>query len=129
MATHTRKTPADENLRLRIDAFRLRKNMSVTALATAVGLKRSAVSHWITGRSEPPRSKIPRLAEALGVSIERLMGKDLTPEQREAERLYLERVVRHGQRIAELLDRYPTDDLIRLLEEHAPPKGDGTTPG
>lgn len=116
--THGRTTPADEMLALRIEAFRLRAGLSVTELATRLGVKRPRVSHWINRRFEPPRSMIPRLATALGVSVERLMGEGLTPEQEAAERRYLLRVIRGGERIAALLDHFTDEELERLLAPH-----------
>lgn len=120
MATHGRQRPADALLALRIDALRLRAGLTITDLARKVGRQRAAVSHWISGRFEPPRQVIPELARVLGVSVERLMGAGLTPEQEEAERRYLSRIVRSGARLAELLDRFDDDELIALLEAHAP---------
>jgi transcriptional regulator with XRE-family HTH domain len=119
MATHRRKVPADPNLALRIETFRRKRHLSVTKLAAAVGVKPSAVSHWIVGRYEPRRENIARLAEALGVSVERLMGADLTPEQRETERRYLQVILRGGPRLAELIESITADELVDVLERHA----------
>jgi len=55
---------------------RCRKNMSLTqeALAEQLGITFQAVSKWETGQTVPDTVTLPRLAQALGVSVDKLLG-------------------------------------------------------
>jgi transcriptional regulator with XRE-family HTH domain len=66
----------------RIRAARAARGWTQDALAEAVGVSRSAVAQWETDRAGQLRDTIPRIAEALGVSVEHL----LTGEDRHAPR-------------------------------------------
>jgi transcriptional regulator with XRE-family HTH domain len=46
--------------------------MSQEALAQAVGVDKTAVSHWENGLSAPKGERLPAVASALGVSIDDL---------------------------------------------------------
>ena len=48
--------------------------MSQEDLATAVGVDKTAVSHWETGHSRPDMSRLPAVARALGVSVDALLS-------------------------------------------------------
>lgn len=119
MGTHSRKHPSDPNLRLRIELAMLKKGLSATALATAIGRSKGTVSHWLSGRFEPPRPMITRLAHVLGVTEGWLMGENVvTEEQRARERRYLEHAIRGGERLVSLLESFDPEELIALLEAH-----------
>ena len=61
----------------RIRAARLGRGWTQDGLAEAVGVSRSAVAQWETDRAGQVRDTIPRIAAALGVSVEYLLtGED-----------------------------------------------------
>jgi len=58
----------------RLAAFRKAAGLSQAELARAVGVPQSSVSYWETA-PKPPRSDIlPKLAKALGIRVEDLLG-------------------------------------------------------
>jgi transcriptional regulator with XRE-family HTH domain len=56
-------------------AAREQKSLSQTELAERAGLQPSAVSHFETGRRAPSFDNLRRLADALSVSIDQLIGR------------------------------------------------------
>lgn len=62
-----------------IKKARLAKGMTQVELAEKVGVKKSAVAKWESGRvSEIKRSNLQRLSEVLGIDPNRLLGDDIT---------------------------------------------------
>lgn len=59
----------------RLRTTREAKNLSQTALAERCGLQPSAISHFETGRRLPSFDNLKRLADALGVTIDYLLGR------------------------------------------------------
>jgi transcriptional regulator with XRE-family HTH domain len=64
-------TPSDIGERIRLT--RQERGMTQEALAAAVGVSRSAVAQWETGRSGQVTGNLSRIAEILGVGVEYLM--------------------------------------------------------
>lgn len=63
------------NLSHRLATLRQARGISQSALAKRAGLTRAAVSHLEAGtRTRPMADTVARLARALGVSIEELLG-------------------------------------------------------
>ena len=61
----------------RIQAARRERGLTQDALAAAVGVSRSAVAQWETGRSGQLTTHLAAIARALGVGVEFLMqGSD-----------------------------------------------------
>jgi transcriptional regulator with XRE-family HTH domain len=60
----------------RIGAARRERGLTQHALAAAVGVSRSAVAQWETGRSGQLTAHLSALARALGVGVEFLMHGD-----------------------------------------------------
>ncbi|MEZ4626989.1 MAG: helix-turn-helix transcriptional regulator [Eubacteriales bacterium] len=58
----------------RISRLRKGKDMTQPALADVMGVSFQAVSNWERGASMPDIGKLPQLAEALGVSVDELLG-------------------------------------------------------
>lgn len=54
------------------------KNLSQTELAEKTGLQPSAISHFEKDRRSPSFDNLKRLADALSVSIDYLLGRDDT---------------------------------------------------
>ncbi|HET6183791.1 MAG TPA: helix-turn-helix transcriptional regulator [Acetobacteraceae bacterium] len=57
----------------RIRIIRQQRGMTQEGLAAAVGVSRSAVAQWETGRSGQVTGNLSRIAECLGVGVEFLM--------------------------------------------------------
>jgi predicted transcriptional regulator len=73
-------TAFSKNLR----AARERRDMSQTALANQSGIVPSAISHFESGRREPSAGSLRKLAVALDITADYLLG--LTKETRRIER-------------------------------------------
>jgi transcriptional regulator with XRE-family HTH domain len=128
MGTHERKTPADPNLALRIKVRLLELGKTSADLARELGVGRGAVGHWT---SDPPRyapraSRMPEIARILRVSMERLMGENLTADEKQAEaaslRLLAELAELSGSEAGELLDlakRLGARGLLEAVREGA----------
>ena len=54
--------------------IRNRKGMRDSSVAAASGIAHSTFSDWKNGRSEPKTEKLIKIADALGVSLEELLG-------------------------------------------------------
>ena len=55
-------------------ALRERKNKTQREIETALGLANSTVSKWENGICQPQIEQIPKLAKALGVSVEEVVA-------------------------------------------------------
>lgn len=66
----------------RLRLAREKKGMGLKELRETVGASQSAMSHYSTGATLPPLDMAVKIAEALGVSLNWLCGKDefLTPK-------------------------------------------------
>ncbi|MDD4311917.1 MAG: helix-turn-helix transcriptional regulator, partial [Eubacteriales bacterium] len=58
----------------RISRLRKEKDMTQPALADVMGVSFQAVSNWERGASMPDIGKLPELSQALGVSVDELLG-------------------------------------------------------
>ena len=57
---------------MQIKTRRIKAGLSQIALADLLGVNQTAISQWETGYSLPSADKLPRLAQALGCSIDAL---------------------------------------------------------
>lgn len=64
-----------KNIGRKISELRKAKNMTQMDLADKMNISFQAVSNWERGNSMPDISKLPELAEILGVSVDELLGK------------------------------------------------------
>lgn len=64
-----------ENIGRKISELRKEKNMTQMELADKMNISFQAVSNWERGNSMPDISKLPEIAEILGVSIDELLGE------------------------------------------------------
>lgn len=55
-------------------------NMTMKQLAAKVGVTEAAISHYETGRREPDPDMLGRIANALGVSVDYLLGRETTEQ-------------------------------------------------
>jgi transcriptional regulator with XRE-family HTH domain len=63
----------------RLRKFRESKGLSQTELAEKTGLQPSAVSHFETGKRAPSFDNLKRLADALDVTVDYLLGRTEEP--------------------------------------------------
>lgn len=64
---------------LNLKKTREEKGLSQTDLAEKTGLQPSAVSHFETGRRAPSSDNLRRLADALEVTTDYLLGREIDP--------------------------------------------------
>ena len=57
-------------------AMREKKDMSQQAVAFEIGVERSTVAKWESGKSRPRAELLPKLAKLFGCSIEELLVPD-----------------------------------------------------
>lgn len=100
-----------EELGERIKRLRKEHGMSQTALAEAIGATQGAVSQWEMGAMEPKSRQITRLAEALHVSADYLLGRTQIPD---IYRIPLpETVAAHESDGAEDVSRERMEEILR----------------
>jgi transcriptional regulator with XRE-family HTH domain len=88
-------TPQDIGTRIR--AIRRERGMTQDELADLVGVSRSAVAQWETGRTGQVTGNLSRIAGVLGVNVEYLMvgdDKRAAGEVRQGDELALLRLYR-----------------------------------
>lgn len=59
-----------------IRTLRMKKGLSQGELAAIMGVTQGAVCQWENGSSHPKIKLLPRLASALGVTVDELIGKE-----------------------------------------------------
>lgn len=59
-----------------VRAMREKKDMSQQAVALEIGVERSTVAKWESGKSRPRAELLPKLAKLFGCSIEELLVPD-----------------------------------------------------
>jgi len=69
-----------EEFSKRVRKLRQEKGLSQLELAKKSDLQASAISHFETGRRTPSMENLGRLADALGVSSDFLLGRATAPE-------------------------------------------------
>jgi transcriptional regulator with XRE-family HTH domain len=92
----------------RIRGARERRGLKQVELAQRAGLQPSAISQFENGQREPSPENLCRLADALGVTVDYLLGRDkpeLTGPQIQA-------VFRHAQK----MDQDKLDELERFAK-------------
>jgi transcriptional regulator with XRE-family HTH domain len=67
--------PKLTKLAKQIRVLRKERNMTQEALASKLSIDKSAVAHWETGNNAPRSDMVPRIAEALEVSVAQLYGE------------------------------------------------------
>jgi len=64
----------------RIRKARIARGITQSELAEAVGVSRSAVAQWETERAGQVTGNLARIADALDVPVDRLIGRDTSEE-------------------------------------------------
>jgi transcriptional regulator with XRE-family HTH domain len=67
-----------QNIHERIRMLRTSKDLSMEALARLVGVTWQTIQQWENGSTAPRRTRLQRVADTLGVTVERLLyGADI----------------------------------------------------
>ena len=90
-------------------------NMSQSALSEKSGCSKAAISQYLSGKNTPGPAKVKGLADALGVSVEYLMGFEVPPVKEPAPS-----ITRIGTRQAALDNNMMVDDLKAQLVKGDP---------
>lgn len=105
----------------RIKELRKARGMNQKALAEAVGATQGAVSQWELGIAEPRGRQIARLAEALDVSADYLLGRTEVPNIYKLRAPMLETLAAHETEGAQGVPRERMEEIIeqayRLIME------------
>lgn len=64
-----------ESVNIGFATARIKAGMSQTEAARRLGVDQSTVSYWETGKKTPRASKLARLAELYGCTIDELFGR------------------------------------------------------
>ncbi len=96
----------------------LRKGLKQADLARLVGVTPGRVTQWKKGEGEPGADRYPVLAEVLGVTVDWLMGKQLTEDQGDLERWLLEVLVDGGEELVEMAKHLETHEVALALREY-----------
>lgn len=119
MPDHTRTRPSNPNIALRLQIFMRRKKMTVTELAERLGVSKGAVSHWVNARFEPSRPMLETVAALLGVSVDMLLGANLSEEQQKQEKRWLELLLASPPELEHLLIDLGAERALDALRREA----------
>ena len=61
----------------KIKEYRKKCGMSQAELANRVGVERSAVAKWESGKSRPQAARLVKLAEIFGCSVDEILGRGM----------------------------------------------------
>ena len=61
---------------MKIGEYRKRAQLTQEALANKLNVDPSAITKWETGAAAPTAAKLPKIAEALGCTIDDLFGNE-----------------------------------------------------
>ena len=106
---------SSENFSRRLRASREQLGLSQGALAKRAGLQPSAVSHFETGLRKPSFDNLRRLADALRVTTDHLLGRDGADESDLAR---TEALYRHYSGLSAESQEI-VNDLVRVLASKA----------
>ena len=81
MRKHTARTSFNADaksidLAERLRRFRLQANIAQPKLAEMIGVNRNSISNWEAGRRRPDMDLVPKVCEALGITLDQFFGID-----------------------------------------------------
>lgn len=62
--------------------MRIRIHNTQLELARKIGVDRSTIAKWETGKSMPRAEMLPKLAECLGCTVDELLKKEVRSEEK-----------------------------------------------
>ena len=99
-----------EHIGIRIKALREERNMSQTQLAIKTGYTdRTSISKIESGKIDIAQTKLSVFAQALGTSVETLMGLDKTPNNSEKPTTLNTDLTESERALLDLFSRVPAD--------------------
>ena len=104
-----------EEFRLQFRTIRERRGLTQVALGQRAGMAPASISHFETGQRVPSLESLVRLADALGVSVDELLGRVPTNESTQVDPLFLR------------ASRAPTDTLDAVRRVTAALLGENQT--
>jgi ribosome-binding protein aMBF1 (putative translation factor) len=119
-------TPASSKFSDRLRAARELRKLSQSELAERAGLQPSAVSHFETGRRAPSFDNLKRLADALHVTTDYLLGRVDEPRgrSRTAAGPTVDKLFRNAEKMSQV-DLQTLADFADMLAEKNRPKSCG----
>lgn len=118
--------PPSDSFPDRLRKIREDKGLSQGELASATGLQPSAVSHFEAGRRSPSFDNLAKLADALGVSIDFLLGRPADASLAGPE---MEELFRHAEKMSKSHLGILTDFAKVLAQRNAERAAGGATGG
>ncbi|MBD3421439.1 MAG: helix-turn-helix domain-containing protein [Chitinivibrionales bacterium] len=97
---------------------KLRKSMGLTQvqLADSLGTTQKVITDYETGRSKPPRKRLPHIARFFNISVDELIGDDDLPEPTNGKA-----TVHHGNsrsaHVLKLFDRLGEEEQRVILKQ------------
>ena len=108
-----------EMFRRRLRNARTARNLSQSELARRAGLQASAVSHFETGTRKPSFDNLKRLADALRVTTDYLLGRT---DLMDASAATVDKLHRHYSGLSAEYQEM-ADEFIQMLAQKAKQKG------
>lgn len=78
-----------EEFRLQFRTIRERRGLTQVALGQRAGMAPASISHFETGQRVPSLESLVKLADALGVSVDELLGRVTTETGTQVDPLFL----------------------------------------
>ena len=97
----------------RLRSTRDAKSLSQAEMAERTGLQPSAISHFETGRRTPSFDNLRRLADALSVSVDYLLGRE---DQAKTAGPKVQELFRHLEKMSRK-DQELVEDFAKMLQE------------
>lgn len=114
-------SPSHEDFSARLRKTREQKGLSQAELAEKSGFQPSAISHFETGRRAPSFDNLKRLADALSVSTDYLLGRETEPGFSGP---MMQRMFRHAEKLSES-DLETLEEFAKMLaRKNKPPKNE-----
>jgi len=98
----------------KINYYLNKKQKNGSDLCEYLGVSNGVYSQWNTGRTKPRKSKLPVIAEFLGVTVDDLIGDDAA--QKEKPTAQGDGLTEKQKYAIELIKSTSDDDLDKLIE-------------
>ena len=93
----------------RIRIARMRMNLNQEELAELARLNRVTIAKYEAGKVEPGAQALSRIADALEITVDELLGRPVAPEKNDAPRTIEARIVSFG------MDNLPKEEREKIL--------------
>lgn len=89
----------DETFGRRLARLRKAAGYSQRSLAAEIGISNRMVAYYEAQAEHPPAHLLPSIAEALGISVDQLLGRDAIPKRKASQNERLMRQLRHVEKL------------------------------